>query len=376
MKVEIRDREALSVLSLLSLRTYLKSRGWVDEGEWGGRATIFSKANDGRKWEILCPHRDTVADYAECMAENVAVLSAVEDRSQLDVYFDLISTRADVIHLRSTNGLAEEKLSLRQNTAMFSAAQDMLASAARSAEKPSAAFRGRMSDKVAGYLNSVHPVSRYREGYSLTLHSPVPAGFGSPLDFGDEFTAPFPRLATSQLAMALGQTTHAIAESVSEDSLEPFRLGVSEGISANFCDSLAALASKGKGIKIGLYWADVRPAYHSNGDFEFTENSAEILTEAANFLRHNDPSYGEHVIAQVILLQRNPDEFDGKAILLSMRDERLVRIWVEFEEPDYNVVIDAFKNQRFVSLSGDIHPVSRGYELRQPNNLSLVSHNV
>ncbi len=374
MKVEIRDREALSSLSLPSLRTYLKSRGWVNEGEWGGRATIFSTVNDGQKWEVLCPHRDTVADYAECMAENVAVLSAVEDRSQLDVYFDLVSARADVIHLRSPNGLAEEKLSLRQNTEMFSAAQDLLAAAARSVEKPSAVFRGRISNKVVDYLNSIQPARGYHEGFSLTLHSPVPAGFGTPLDFGDAFTAPFPRLATSRLSLALNRTTNAISESVSKDSLEPFSLGVGEGVSANLCDSLAVLTKKGKGIKIGLYWADVRPTNHPNGDFQFTENSAEILTEAANFLRHNDPSFGEYIIAQVVLLQREPKEFDGRAILLSLWDERLIRISVEFEESDYNLVIDAFKNQKFVGLSGDIHPVSRGYELRHPKNLSLVGH--
>lgn len=373
MKVEIRDREALSSLSLLSLRAYLKSRGWNNEGEWGGRATIFSRENGNRKWEILCPHSDTVADYAECMAENVAVLSVVEDRSQLDVYFDLVGTKADVIHLRSSNGLAEEKLSLRQNTEMFSAAQDLLAAAARSVENPSAAFRGRISDKVASYLNGIQPVRGYYEGYSLTLHSPVPAGIGVPMDFGDAFAAPFPRLATSQLSIALDRTTHAITESVSKDSLEPFRRGVKKGISANLCDSLAALASKGKGIKIGLYWAEVRPTNRPNSNFQFTENSAEILTEAATFLRHIDPSIGEHIIAQVILLMRKPEDFDGKATLLSMRDERLVRISVEFEKSDYDLVIEAFKKQEFVSLSGDIHPKGSGYELRHPKNLSLAS---
>ena len=89
MKVEIRDREALSPLSLLSLRTYLKSRGWVDEGQWGKRAAIYSTEYDGKRWEFLCPLRDTVVDYAECMAEAVAILAIVEEHSQLDVFYDL-----------------------------------------------------------------------------------------------------------------------------------------------------------------------------------------------------------------------------------------------------------------------------------------------
>ena len=89
MKVEIRDREALSSLSLLSLRAYLKFRGWVDEGEWGKRATIYSTEYGGKRWEYLCPLQDTIADYAECMAEAVEILAIVEERSQLDVFYDL-----------------------------------------------------------------------------------------------------------------------------------------------------------------------------------------------------------------------------------------------------------------------------------------------
>lgn len=374
MKVEIRDREALSSLSLLSLRTYLKSRGWVDEGEWGKRATIFSTEDDSRRWEILCPHSDTVADYAECMADNVAVLAAVEDRSQLDVFHDLASTGADVIHMRSQNGLAKEALSLRQNTEMLSAAYDMLASAARAAEKPSAVYRGRVSDKVVGYLDDVQPLPGYHEGYALTLHSPVPAGFGEQLDFGDAFAAPFPRQATSQLARALDKTTIAITASVSEDSLEPFRRGVNEGVSANLCDSVAKLAKRGKGIIIDLFWAGVRPSSLPDSDFRFTENSADILSEAADFLRRNDPSFDEHIIAQVVKLEREPDNFDGKAVILTVRDERLFRIRVEFEQPTYDTVIQAFRDQKFVSLNGDILPASNGYRLQNPRNLTFIEN--
>ena len=30
--------------------------------------------NGGKRWEYLCPLQDTVADYAECMAEAVEIL--------------------------------------------------------------------------------------------------------------------------------------------------------------------------------------------------------------------------------------------------------------------------------------------------------------
>ena len=372
MKVEIRDREALSSLSLLSLRTYLKSRGWIDEGEWGKRATIYSTENEGKRWEYLCPLRDTVVDYAECMAEAVEILAKVEERSELDVFHDLAGAGADVIRLRSLNGVAREALSLGQSVEMLSDAYDMLASAARAVEKPKATFRGKVSANVADYLNDVQPLPSYHEGYALTLHSPVPAGIGTQTDFGDAFTAPFPRRATSQLARALGHTTHAIAKAVVENTLEPFRQGVGKGVSANLCDAVAELAINGRGIAIGLFWADVRPSNIPDSHFQFTENSADILTEAAKFLRINEPSLDERIMAQVVRLERQPNEFDGKAVILTSLDGRFVHLKVTFEQSVYDMVIQAFQERSLISMTGDIYPEGNGYVLKRPHNLTFL----
>ncbi len=89
MLVQIRDRAALSSLPSTNLRHYLKIHGWKDAGQWGKRATIYTKKYGGRYWEILIPLSDTVADYAESMAESIAILATVEDRSQLDVFYDV-----------------------------------------------------------------------------------------------------------------------------------------------------------------------------------------------------------------------------------------------------------------------------------------------
>ena len=90
MKVQIRDRDALESLTTANLRAYLEGHGWADAGRWGERpVVIYGKEQDGRKWEVLVPLRDTASDYAESMAWAVTTLAEVEDRSQLDVFYDL-----------------------------------------------------------------------------------------------------------------------------------------------------------------------------------------------------------------------------------------------------------------------------------------------
>ncbi len=379
MRVEIQDAKALASLSLVSLRSYLKSHGWIDEGAWGGgRATLYLKEHGGQTWDILLPMRDTVADYARSMADAVSAISKIEERSQLEVFHDLKSTGADVIRIHSLNGHDHGALSLDQSSNLLKDAHGMLTSAARAAERPQATYRGRMSVDVAAYLRKVQPMSDYYEDYRLTLYSPVPAKFGTQDDLFDEnFNTPFSRRATLKLAEALKHTSESVSEAIIKDNLDSFNQGVSSGVSANLCDSLASLADDGHGIAINLSWAGVRPSDIPDSQFQFSHDSAGVLQEAAKALRSNEPLLDESIIAHVVKLKREPNEFDGKATISYVRDDaRAIRINVEFEQPNYDVVIRAFQERTPIKVDGDIYRVSRGYELRRPHNLSSATEEV
>ena len=374
MLVQIQDRAALSSLSIVGLRSYLNSHEWHNKGAWGRRpATVYALEHGGRNWEILVSTRDTIADYAESMAEAVTVLATVEERSQLDVFYDLSATGSDVIQVRSANGKARGTLSLRQSASMLNNAYKMLEAGARAVEKPRAIYRGKLSSDVAEYLDSVHPLPGYSQSYALTLHSPVPVEFERQEDLGDEFHAPFSRLVTTKLAQGLRHTSEAIERVVADDTLEPFREAVESGVSANLCDSVAELAKNGEGIAIELTWAGVRPSSVPDPRFRFSSASADILVEAAKSIRRREPSYDEQIVGLVVRLEKEPREFDGKATIASVWDGRLTRMTVEFEQSVYDVVIGAFRDQTQVSLDGDVHPSGSGYVLRNPRNLQVKS---
>ena len=170
----------------------------------------------------------------------------------------------------------------------------------------------------------------------------------------------------------MGHASTAIEQVVADDSLEPFRQVVDYGVSANLCDSLAELAKKGRGIEIELTWAGVRPANVPNSHFQFSSTSADILVEAAKSFRLNEPFLDERIFAQVVRLEREPREFDGRATVLYVRDDRPIRLQAVFEESSYNTVIRAFEQRDPISVDGDIYRVGNGYELRNPRNLSLL----
>ena len=374
MIVQIRDRDALSTISIVSLRAYLNSRGWTNAGVWGERAiTVFAKEHDGRTWEVLVPHRDTIGGYAENMAESVAVLAAVEERSELDVFNDLEAAGADVIRVRSANGLADKPLSLRQSAGMLNGAYRMLEAGARSAERPRAVYRSKMSADVAAYLDSVRPLPGYSQGYALTLHSPVQAGFDRQQDLGDNFYTPFSRRVTAKLAEGLRLANAALDIAVAGDTLEPFRATIGSGVSANLCESVAELAKQGAGISIDFDWASVRPFKGPESPFQFSSDSANILLEAAKVFRRRETSYGEQVAGLIVRFDKAPPEFDGKATIAAVWDGEMAQMDVEFERPTYDMVIEAFTGRQEVSLDADVHPAGNGYELRNPRNLTVLA---
>jgi hypothetical protein len=375
MEVTIRDQHALRSLSALHLRAYLSAQGWIDDGPWGrGRANLFVSESRGRSWDIIVPNLDSTRDHSIRMAEAVATLSSVEERSQLEIYYEIAGAGADVIRIQARNHDAATFVSIRESAGLLNDTYALLTAAARAAEKTRPVFRGPMSAEVAQFLNNVQPMPNYFDGYSLAVRSPVPAGIGRQQDMGDNFYAPFSRRATLQFSRALESATTAVMETVAIDSLEPFAQAVDSGVSANFCSALASLAEKGSGIEVDLRWARTRPADPSEVSFPFANTVAEILKSAASDLRRNEPpSPDEHIIGQIVRLDRElPHQFDGNADLVTIRDDRSVRMKVRFADPDFEKIITAFTDGVPVSLFGEVRRSGNGFTLNDPYNVTLT----
>ena len=106
MKVQIRDKEALDSLTVENLRAYLETHGWGNGRPWGTWATILSKEERGKTWEVSVPNEAGGILYAESVAEIIATLSEAEDRSQLDVFYDLVNPVAGAMLSDNQNGTA------------------------------------------------------------------------------------------------------------------------------------------------------------------------------------------------------------------------------------------------------------------------------
>ena len=96
MKLNIADTKALSELSPNALTAYLRSHDWTlarVENEVG----FFYKSIDGENAECDVPLRQSFRDYPRRVREILENLTLIEDRSQYDIYQDLVRMNQDIV---------------------------------------------------------------------------------------------------------------------------------------------------------------------------------------------------------------------------------------------------------------------------------------
>ena len=375
MNVEIKDTAALRRITPVMLRSYLEAHGWVQEQNWRDRILVWFNSSGEQVVEILTPLREQSDTYGVRIVEALQFLAETEERSQLDVYYDLLGSGADVIRLRSLNGLGQSEWTLGESVDILTRARDLLTAAARAAERPGQpVYRGRASGQVTDYVRTVRPLPGYETGPELTLHSQVPAGYGVQLDMGDPVRAPFSRRATIALNEGLREASRkADAVLAGRKIDDTFEETTSQVVSANLYDAVAALARRGHGIGVSLAWAGVRPADAPNGEFAFSESAAEVFSAGAELLRRNSPFLDAHVTGEIVRLDRESnEEFDGKSVVLYELDDRPIPLQVQFGIEDHEDVLRAFRNGLEISVNGDIHREGRTYSLKTPRNFTVV----
>ncbi len=374
MRVRIDDDHMLNSISSMTLATYLKGHRWRLAGTMGDEIEVYQIQAGGRTSTVHVPVRDTFADHADSIARALRTLSVTEERSELDVYGDVRATSADRIRVSPRNASNPVHLSLHDAGHLMTDAYNLLSSAARATEKPRAAYRGSISNRVASFLGDISAAPLGFDAYELTLYSPLRAAVGQASLSGDFADTPFARRAIVELAGGLTAVEAAIVESKQADELSPFERAVPAGVSANLCGAIAALVEHadqfGDGISVDVGWAAVRPRDDSRDRaVPFSTHDVEVLTAAGDHLRHRASYPDEHLVADVFRLERDPREFDGRATLLADLDDRTQRVEVEFAEGDYQTAIEAHDQKLPIELDGDLHPVGRGYELRNPSNV-------
>lgn len=357
MKATIQDRSVLAGLRPLELVAYLRSTGWTQAALVQNRWATWVK---GDAFEVALPLNRELGDFVLRMADALKTLSAAEERSQLEVLNDLLTTSADVIRLRVTDAdSADGTIPLKDGAQIVKHASDLMMAGACAAIEHRPVFRGRKPNQAVEYLNRVRMGQTERGSFVVTMISrvaPVLAGAGL-----DHFNEPFERKTTSTLATALNAVRLAAESAAASGSFDDFQAAIAQGVSADLCDALHGMVSGGeteRGLEIGFSWSRSRPLGRATipHRISFTPDTMPVIEEAARLFRETAPREEFEVRGPVVRLDRPEGSPTGKATILSFVDERARKVVVELGDADYHRAVEAHDQRKVVSCLGLLVP--------------------
>lgn len=237
MRARITDSAALRKISPSQIMAYLRSKGAKQVGKFSDKAAIWTLGKE----EFLVPAAAEFADYAYRIADILAALERVEERSQLEILDDLQEVGFDVVRI---GGFPEdgtsEALDIMRAADFLVCARDLLMAAACVAATRMACSPAERSRDADQYMQSVCLGKLERCGFLVRILAPVTPVTNS-TDSSAEPYALYERSVVSTLQELL-ETLCLAAQKVSlSGSVQHFEEGTVREDNANLCAALTGI---------------------------------------------------------------------------------------------------------------------------------------
>jgi hypothetical protein len=379
VKVAVQDTATLRTLRPLEVAAYLRAKGWREEADLSGKASLWLLQHpEGGTFDVTLPLRRSLADYTLRMEELLTTLANAEQRSQLEVLRDILTTTSDLIRVRAPSREAEDgTLPLEQAVTFVERSRDMLLAAACAAIDKRAFFAKRKPQQAMEYLGHVRMGQTEQGSFILTILSAVSPELRPsqaellPIDPPE----PYERQVTRTLMEAVAAAEGAAQRAAINGNMEPFNEAIILGVSANLCEALVGLsdASPGQGLDIQVSWSRTRPlAAHIANRVQFDSDSIAIIAEAARHFRETAPVEDFEVEGFVTRLNRGPTAVEGDVTVSAPVDGKMRSIVVGLGPDAYSEAVRAHDDRRTIRCVGELAKEGRGYRLVNPRHFIVV----
>jgi hypothetical protein len=374
VNIDIRDASAIRTLRPLEVAAYLRSTGW-DAKEPTAKASTWMRTNGAEVFEVTVPLDETLRDYALRMGEVLHTLAAAENRSQGQVFSDLLTTFADVLRIRIDDPEAGDgTLSIEAHAQIAQKARDLLLAAACSAMEHRAVWHTNKPAQAIEQVRKLRVGQSERGSYIVTVISRVSPALTVPSN-GELFESdlPFERQVTQTLATSLAALDAAAATAALSGKFDSFEQSVTKGVSANLCDAVAGLWGdevRQRTLEFTFTWSPARPLeMQVPSQVRFSADQIPVIREASRVMKERSPVSDFELEGAVVKLDRKPGAEFGKVTVLGLVDGRPKRVTFELGEPLYHLAVQAHDQERALRCSGSLQREGRGYQLQNPRDV-------
>ena len=378
MRVSAGDVSDGAVVEPVELLTYLRARDWrhVTEYKSGGSlvAALFAHADDDG--QVHVPLLAELPDYSRLVAEVVNTVARIERRAAHEVLADLRVSKADVVRVRTPRA-SGGALPIGFGATLFAATRDLVTAAALGSVAPRAVYTGRRPKRVSEFLDQVMLGQTEPGSFVVRVLVPLPTTIGqtltTPADAAVEISRPFNRQVTEFLVNAVTRAKEAATVAMSQNSLNPFRAHVKDGVSSELCKALGAMQQEdNKSIEINVAWALQLPR-PATPRIELSKPTLEVLGYAAKFLAETEIRHDFELLGYVETMEGEAiGRTEGTVTLTGMIDENLRKVRLTLEEPLYGLAVKAHADERLISVVGELRREGRRYRLDNPRAFAVL----
>jgi len=381
MKIQIRDREPFELLGPTELTAYLRSTGWREVEYKPEHFSVWLKDIEGDQLEILLPLRRSLGDYVPRMAEAVGTLATVENRSQLEVLWDLQTAGSDVVRVRFRHADASDgSMPLDRGAALVENSREMMLAGACAVVSRRAYFAARKPEDARKFVQNLRLGQSERGSYVLTILSRVnPQLKTAQGTLLEELEPPFERKAVTRLSQALAALRVAAGEAMTTCKADVFHRVVEAGVSANLCSALVNMngqCSQPKDeLRISFTWARSRPAGpESVREVVFPEDHFPVIGEAARLFRMSAPPEETEIRGAVVQLRREEQQGPptGPVIVMAFVDGKPRRVQIMLDESSHRIAVQAYENGLEITCQGDLVKSGASYVLQNAKGFAIL----
>ena len=383
MKVQVVDSAALTSPLPRNVRLYLRIHGWSRAPRSIGEPDVWILPTNEGTYEVIAPSSHQAVDYSRRISELLRTVSIAEDRSELEVFRELVTLTFDIQEIHSEHGGPPGTAPLRDAADGFVAANSMLAAAWTSLDERGLVLPPRRPARVADLMRRVLTGPATEGSYVISVWVPVPPRLRpdedgilfEPEDF--DTGEPYERSATRFLNRAVRAARTAAQSAIETDAgIEAFVEREFEGVSANLCESLVHLAGQDQiAFDVRFSWALERPVRELPSIVRFDRETIPVLREAARTLRGRIPEENVRITGNVVRLHREGNYGAGEVSIAGVVSgdvaERLRRVSVSLAEEDYQQALIAHRDGMEVDVVGSLTQRGNRTYLINPSNFHV-----
>ena len=363
-------RERLASIGPTPVAGYLRNHGWTLEAAIEDKADIWRRDDS----KVVRPIRQDLGDYALRLADLLAALEHLEQRSRDTILQDLSLTSSDVLRFRfSGPDLESGQLPLIRSGEIFDRTKELLSAAASAAVAPKSVYGPRRPDEAVDWVGKLR-LAPETGSVVLKVISDTTAALdpqGS-LVLAEE---PFERRAVVSVMRAVREAGAAAAQAAGTGTLAPFERSVRKGVSANLCEALASLldATRAHTLNLSVSWTTTRAAPPGVPDHVIlSADAAPLLRGAGQALRSREPMEDYLLEGFVVKLHREVNDPLGSVTIHGLVDDSWRKVQTLLGGAAYETAIRAHGENLLVHCTGTLLKRGRGFEFENPHDFLVV----